>query len=74
MIVTRPRTDEANFFIKGVPTISPFAFGGTKVIPYHNPGDTMDNIDFDLVRDAVKWMATTLMDMSTVQKITAEKE
>jgi hypothetical protein len=34
----------------------------------------MDNIDFDLVRDAVKWMATTLMDMSTVQKITAEKE
>mgnify|MGYP001171407008 CR=1 FL=1 len=74
VIVTRPRTDEANFFIKGVPTISPFAFGGTKVIPYHNPGDTMENINFDLVHDAVKWMATTLMDMSTVPEVKAAKE
>lgn len=64
-IITRPRSDEANFFIKGVPTISPFAYGSTQKIPYHNPGDTMDYIDFDLERDAVKWISTLLMDLTT---------
>lgn len=65
-IITRPRTDDANFFIKGIPTIAPFAYGSTQNIPYHNPGDTMEYIDFDLERDAVKWMSTLLMDISTV--------
>lgn len=74
VIVTRPRTDEANFFIKGVPTISPFAYGGTEEIPYHNPGDTMDHIDFDLERDAVKWMSATLMDMSTLPELKIAKK
>ena len=64
-IITRPRTDDANFFVKGIPTIAPFAYGSTQKIPYHNPGDTMDYIDFDLERDAVKWMSTLLMDLTT---------
>lgn len=68
-IVTRPRTDEANFFVKGIPTISPFAFGSTVKIPYHVPGDTMDYIDFDVSRDATKWVAKLLMELSTVEKL-----
>lgn len=68
-IVTRPRTDEANFFVKGVPTLAPFAFGSTVRIPYHVPGDTMDYLDFDLIRDAVKLMAAVLINVSSVEKI-----
>ncbi|MDO4215524.1 MAG: M20/M25/M40 family metallo-hydrolase [Bacteroidales bacterium] len=64
-IVTRPRTDEANFFLKGVPTVAPSAYGSTVRPPYHIPGDTMDYVNFDLVRDAVKWMTYALMDLST---------
>lgn len=72
-IVTRPRTDEANFFVKGIPTISPFAFGSTVKIPYHVPGDTMDYIDFDVSRDATKWVAKLLMELSTVEKLEISK-
>ncbi len=73
-IITRPRTDDANFFVKGVPTVSPFAFGSTVTIPYHNPGDTMDFIDFDLVRDATKWMTATLIELSTQPTLKIEKQ
>ena len=71
-IVTRPRTDEANFFVKGVPTAAPFAFGSTVRIPYHVPGDTMDYIDFDLSHDAVRWMALTMMELGNIDKIEAK--
>lgn len=71
-IVTRPRTDEANFFVKGVPTAAPFAFGSTVRIPYHVPGDTMDYIDFDLSHDAVRWMALTMMELGSIDKIEAK--
>lgn len=72
-IVTRPRTDEANFFLKGIPTIAPFAFGGERV-PYHVPGDTMEKLDFDLIHDAVKWMTFTLIDLSSADEVKAYKK
>lgn len=73
-IVTRPRTDEANFFIKGIPTISPFAYGSTVKVPYHVPGDTMDYINFDISRDAVKWVSALLMDLGSADDLTITKE
>lgn len=73
-IVTRPRTDEANFFVKGIPVVAPFPFGSTVSIPYHVPGDTMDYIDFDVERDAVKWMAESLMNISSLDKIEGNPE
>lgn len=69
-IVTRPRSDEANFFLKGIPTITPFAFGGGRS-PYHVPGDTMDYLDFDLMHDAAKLMATLMIDFGQMDKIEA---
>lgn len=72
-IVTRPRTDEANFFVKGIPTISPFAFGSKVKIPYHVPGDTMDYIDFDVSRDATKWATKLLMELSTADTLDISK-
>lgn len=73
-IVTRPRTDEANFFLKGIPTIAPSAFGSKVRAPYHIPGDNMDYVDFDLMRDAMKWMTYTFMDMSTATELKAYKK
>lgn len=68
-IITRPRTDDANFFVKGVPTISLFSFGATEPIPYHHPGDVIDNIHFDIVNDAVKLLSETMLEMSNAPAI-----
>lgn len=73
-IVTRPRSDEANFFLKGIPTISAHAFGSKERVPYHVPGDTMDYCDFDLIYDAIRWMSYTLIDLSSADDVTAYKK
>lgn len=70
-IITRPRTDDANFFVKGVPTISLFSFGAAYRTPYHHPGDVMELIEFDIVRDCVKLLTRTMMNMGNVEKIEA---
>ncbi len=70
-IITRPRTDDANFFIKGVPTISLYSFGAAYRTPYHHPGDVIELIQFDIVRDCVKLLTQTLIDMGNVQRIEA---
>lgn len=68
-IVTRPRTDEANFFVKGIPTISPFAYGSKVRAPYHVPGDTIDTIDFDTERDGVKWITRLVMELADADNL-----
>ncbi|MCC8198804.1 MAG: M20/M25/M40 family metallo-hydrolase [Tannerellaceae bacterium] len=70
-IIIRPRTDDANFFVKGVPTISLFSFGAAYRTPYHHPGDVMELIEFDIVRDCVKLLTQTMMDMGNAEKIEA---
>lgn len=70
-IITRPRTDDANFFVKGVPTVSLFSFGATERTPYHHPGDVMELIHFDIVKDAVKLLSETMMEMGDAPKIEA---
>lgn len=68
-IITRPRTDGAVFFQKGIPVISLHAFGTTEKTPYHHPGDVIELINFEIMRDAVKLVSTTMMDMSEVSKV-----
>ena len=69
-IVTRPRTDGAVFFQTGIPVISLYAFGAKERTPYHHPGDVIELINFDIVRDAVKLISTSIMDLSTKKDIT----
>jgi Predicted aminopeptidases len=68
-IITRPRTDGAVFFRAGVPVISLNAFGATGNHPYHHPGDVKELINFDIVRDAVKLLSTTMMELSTEETL-----
>lgn len=70
-IITRPRTDDANFFIKGVPTISLFSYGATGSTPYHHPGDVIELINFDIVKDAVKLLTATMIEMGNSPDIEA---
>ncbi|MDR1054717.1 MAG: M28 family peptidase [Prevotellaceae bacterium] len=68
-ITSRPRTDGAVFFQQGVPVISLFSFGATSRTPYHHPGDTIDLINFEIMRDAVKLLVTSMMELSGIAEI-----
>ena len=69
-IITRPRTDGAVFFGAGVPVISMYAFGATEITPYHHPGDVKELINFDIMRDAVKLISTSMIELSTEKNLT----
>ncbi len=71
-IITRPRTDDANFFVKGVPTVRLLAFGADFVTPYHHPGDVKELLDFDIMKDCVKLLTQTMMDMGEAEALDAQ--
>ena len=68
-VVSRPRTDGAVFFQLGVPVISMFSFGSKQRVPYHHPGDVIELLNFEIMRDAVKVLTMSLMELSAVPKI-----
>ena len=59
-VVTRPRTDGAVFLQAGIPAMSLGAIG-SKPTPYHQPDDDMSYVEIDIMRDAVKLVATSLI-------------
>ena len=63
-IVTRPRTDGAVLFQKGIPVISLYSFGATEPTPYHHPGDVIELINFDIVKDATKLLTASLVNLA----------
>lgn len=51
-VLSRPRSDEAIFFMAGVPTLSIYTFGADYSTPYHHPGDVIDLIQYDIMDKA----------------------
>jgi hypothetical protein len=59
----RPRTDGAVFSNHQIPTVHFGARGATTRTLYHVPEDTMDQIDIEIMRDVVKLLTMTIIDM-----------
>ena len=68
-IITRPRTDGAVLFQQGIPVISLYSFGAETRTPYHHPGDVIELIDFNIVKDATKLLTTSLVNLSEADVI-----
>ena len=59
----RPRTDGAVFSNHRIPTIHFGTRGATTRTLYHVPEDTMDQIDIEIMRDVIKLLTMTVIDM-----------
>ena len=59
----RPRTDGAVFYNARIPTLHFGTRGATTRTLYHVPEDTMEQIDIEIMRDVVKLLTMTLIDM-----------
>ncbi len=69
--VINPRTDGMMFSMYGVPSVGIFSFGHQGRIPYHQPDDVPDIINFDVVDDAVKLIASSILLMDNAPELKA---
>ena len=63
----RPRTDGAVFSNHRIPTIHFGTRGATTRTLYHVPEDTMDQIDIEIMRDVIKLLTMTVIDLGNTQ-------
>jgi len=56
------RTDTANFYNRGIPTLKTFA---GEHLDYHKATDTVDKINFEKLTNVAKWIYLTTMELAT---------
>ena len=59
----RPRTDGMVFYMEGIPTITFGTRGATTRALYHVPEDTMDQINVEIMRDVVKLLTMSVINL-----------
>ena len=63
----RPRTDGAIFSNQRIPTVHFGTRGATTPTRYHVPEDTMDQIDIEIMRDVVKLLTMSIIEMGNAE-------
>ncbi len=65
----RPRTDGMVFYMEKIPTITFGTRGATTPTLYHVPEDTMDQIDIEIMRDVVKVLTMSVIELGNMKTI-----
>ncbi len=65
----RPRTDGMVFYMEKIPAITFGTRGATTPTLYHVPEDTMDQIDIEIMRDVVKVLTMSIIELGNMETI-----
>ncbi|TVR41051.1 MAG: M28 family peptidase [Bacteroidia bacterium] len=65
----RPRTDGMVFYMEKIPAITFGTRGATTPTLYHVPEDTMDQIDIEIMRDVIKVLTMSIIELGNMKEI-----
>ncbi len=68
----RPRTDGMVFYMEKIPAITFGTRGATTPTLYHVPEDTMDQINVEIMRDVIKVLTMSMIELGNMPNITLE--
>ena len=68
----RPRTDGAVFYIDKIPAVTVGTTGADTRPLYHVPEDTMDQINIEIMRDVVKLLTMSMIELGNAETIDLE--